>query len=283
MKKYAAVGTAIAIASAMAVCAPAFAHDMTAQDMSAMSGHDMAAAPNAMGGHMGMDAHMVMTEARPQTPADVERAKNILATLRKSIAEYQDSQVALDQGYQIFLPQIQQEVYHFTDYTLANREYAGLSDPRYPGSLLYEKDSHGRYVLVGAMYSAPPNAPPEKLDAIVPLSVARWHVHTNICLPNGLTLLDLLHGDVGATRENMPGMMPVAAAPETAEAINHRIGFLADGRFGFTGKIADEAECKDAGGHFIKQAFGWMVHVYPFNGDDLSVAFGTSVPKLPSN
>lgn len=277
------MGVAILMASAMASGAPAFAHDMSAQDMSTMSGHDMASAPNAMGGHMGMDAHMVMTELRPQTPADVQRAKDLLATLRKSISEYSDSQVALDQGYQIFLPQIQQDVYHFTDYSLANREYAGLSDPRYPGSLLYEKDSHGRYVLVGAMYSAPPNAPPEKLDAIVPLSVARWHAHTNICLPNGLTLLDLLHGDVGATREFIPGMMPVAAAPETAEAINHRIGFLADGRFGFTGKIADEAECKDAGGHFVKQAFGWMVHVYPFNGDDLSVAFGTSVPKLPAD
>ncbi len=285
MKKHAAFGVMILMASASAMLAgaPAFAHDMSAQDMSAMSGHDMASAPNAMGGHMGMDAHMVMTESRPQTPADLERARNLLATLRKSISEYSDSQVALDQGYQIFLPQIQQDVYHFTDYALANREYAGLPDPRHPGSLLYEKDSAGRYVLVGAMYSAPPSSSPEKLDAIVPLSVARWHAHTNICLPNGITLLDLLHGDVGATREYMPGMMPVAAAPATAEGINHRLGFLADGRFGFTGKIADEAECKDAGGHFVKQAFGWMVHVYPFSGDDLSVAFGTSVPKLPAN
>lgn len=278
MKIYAALSTAIAIASAMAVSAPALAHDM-----SAMSGHDMASAPNAMGGHMGMDAHMVMTESRPQTPADVERAKNILATLRKSIAEYQDSQVALDQGYQIFLPSIPQEVYHFTDYRLANREYQGTSDPRFPGSILYVKNSAGKYVLVGAMYSAPPNYTPEQLDAIVPLSVARWHAHTNICLPKGITLFDLMRGEIGATRADMPGMMPVAAAPQMAVGINRRLGFMADGRFGFTGKIADETECQDAGGHFIKQAFGWMVHVYPFNGDDLSVAFGTSVPKPPSN
>jgi hypothetical protein len=26
-----------------------------------------------------------------------------------------------------------------------------------------------------------------------------------------------------------------------------------------------------------------MVHVYPFNGDDLKVAFGMSVPKPPAN
>jgi len=80
----------------------------------------------------------------------------------------------------------------------------------------------------------------------------------------------------------MPGTMPMGS-PSSAPAINRRLGFLADGRFGFTGKIADAAECEAAGGHFLKQAFGWMVHVYPFNGDDLKVAFGTSVPKPPAN
>ena len=33
----------------------------------------------------------------------------------------------------------------------------------------------------------------------------------------------------------------------------------------------------------LKQAFGWMVHVYPFNGDDLKVAFGMAVPKPLAN
>ncbi len=33
----------------------------------------------------------------------------------------------------------------------------------------------------------------------------------------------------------------------------------------------------------LDQAFGWMVHVYPFNGDDLKVAFGMTVPKPPAN
>jgi len=26
-----------------------------------------------------------------------------------------------------------------------------------------------------------------------------------------------------------------------------------------------------------------MIHVYPFNGDDLKVAFGTSIPKPAAN
>lgn len=77
-------------------------------------------------------------------------------------------------------------------------------------------------------------------------------------------------------------MIPVASNPAAAQ-INQHLGFLADGRFCFDGKIADAAACESAGGHFIPQAFGWMVHVYPFNGDDLKVAFGTSVPTSPAN
>ena len=117
---------------------------------------------------------------------------------------------------------------------------------------------------------------------MIPLSVAHWHAHTNICLPNGVTLEDVLHGDVGAAHLDMPGMLPVSSNPE-APAINQRLGFLADGRFGFTGKIANATDCKAAGGYMLPQAFGWMVHVYPFNGDDLKVAFGMTVPKPPPN
>jgi hypothetical protein len=37
------------------------------------------------------------------------------------------------------------------------------------------------------------------------------------------------------------------------------------------------------GGHLLKQAFGWMVHAYPFNGEDLKVANCMNVPKPPAN
>ncbi len=266
------------VALALSINAPAFGHDMA--EMEEMDGHDMA--PNAMGGQMGMGAHMVMTSSRPQTPNDIERARDLINTLRRVLARYHDSRVALSEGYRIFLPTVPQEVYHFTDYGAASQEYSGHFDPARPGSLLYVKNSGGDYVLVGAMYSAPADYAPDQLDALIPLSVAHWHAHTNICLPNGITLDDVFRGDIGATHLDMPGMMPVASSP-SAPGINRRLGFLADGRFGFTGKIADAAECEAAGGHFLKQAFGWMVHVYPFNGDDLKVAFGMSVPKPPAN
>src|SRR5208282_5059225 len=263
---------------ALSINAPAFAHDMA--EMEESDGHDMA--PNAMGGQMGMGAHMVMTSSRPQAPNDIERAHDLINTLRRVLARYHDSRVALSEGYRIFLPTVPQEVYHFTDYGAASQEYSGHFDPARPGSLLYVRNSGGDYVLVGAMYSAPADYAPDQLDALVPLSVAHWHAHTNICLPNGITLDDVLRGDIGATHLDRPGMMPVASSP-SAPGINRRLGFLADGRFGFTGKIADAAECEAAGGHFLKQAFGWMIHVYPFNGDDLKVAFGMSVPTPPTN
>jgi len=267
----------LTVTLALSFSAPAFAHDMAA-----MGDMDGDSAPNAMGGQMGMGAHMVMTPSRPQTPQDVERAHAVMETLRRSLEKYHNYRVALSEGYQIFLPTVPQEVYHFTDFRAAQQEYFGHSDPRFPGSLLYVKNKSGDYVLVGAMYSAPADYTFDQLNEIIPLSVAHWHAHTNICLPNGVTLNDVLRGDVHGTQVDMPGMLPVSSSP-SAPAINQQLGFLADGRFGFTGKIADASECEAAGGHLLKQAFGWMVHVYPFNGEDLKVAFGMSVPKPPAN
>jgi hypothetical protein len=262
---------------ALSFSAPAFAHDLASTgDL------DGDSAPNAMGVQMCSGPHMAVTRSRPPTPQDIERAHDVIDTLRRVLTRYRDSRVALSEGYRIFLPTVPQEVYHFTDYGAAQQEYMGHSDPRFPGSLLYVKNSAGDYVLVGAMYSAPADYTPDQLDAIIPLSVAYWHTHTNICLPNGITLNDVLRGDVGAARLDMPGMLPVSSSP-AAPVINQQLGFLADGRFGFTGKIADASTCEAAGGHLLKQAFGWMVHVYPFNGDDLKVAFGMTVPKPAPN
>ena len=271
------IGAALAFATIIAGAAPAAAHDMGAMD--AMGDHNMS--PNGMGNSMAMDSgHMIMTPSRDETPQDIARALDVLGTLRSALSRYRDYRVALARGYRIFLPTVPQEVYHFTDYSAAAQEYAGRFDASRPGSLLYVKRG-GDYMLVGAMYSAPPDYNMTQLDELIPLSVAHWHEHVNICLPMGITLNDLLRGEIGAGREAMPGTMPVSSP--AAPGINQRLGFMADGRFGFTGKIADASSCVAAGGHFIPIAFGWMVHVYPFNGDDLKVAFGTSIPKPPAN
>ena len=259
----------------------ASSHDMAA--MEGMNGADGGAmnhamAPAAMGGMAQMENHMRMTELRAATPQDEARARDILETLRGSLTRYRDYHFALAKGMRIFLAGIPQDVYHFTDFPRTGQEYQGRFDIAHPGSLLYAKNPDGGYTLVGAMYSAAPEATPEELDEIVPLSIARWHVHTNIGLPNDLTIEDLLRDNVGADRVGEAGMLPVSAGPNAVE-LNHRYGFLADGRFGFEGKISDPKQCTAAGGHLVEQAFGWMVHVYPFAGDDLKVAYGMEVPK----
>jgi hypothetical protein len=275
------VGLASIVAVALAFGAIASAHDMSGMDMPAsdpMHGDN----PNGMSGAMSeMDAHMRMTTLGTPQPGDSDRAEYVVESCRRALIPFRNYHVALAEGFRIFLPQIPQPVYHFTDYRAAGEEYRGHPDLAHPGSVLYVKDGDG-YALVGAMYSAPPDYTPDQLNEFIPLSVARWHQHVNICLPEGITLNDLLMGEVGAGRSGMAGMIPVGAVPD-AEQINMRAGVLADGRFGFEGKIKDRATCEAAGGNFIPLAFGWMVHVYPLSGDDMKVAFGLSVPKPPSN
>jgi hypothetical protein len=139
MKHFGLVTAAIVLVAAATFSgpAPARAHDMAA--MGGMDGHDVDAAPNGMSGHMEMSAHMVMTPSRPQMPQDVERARDVLATLRRALARYRNSRVALSEGYRIFLPTIPQEVYHFTFYPAAAQEYAGHFNAARPGSLSTRK------------------------------------------------------------------------------------------------------------------------------------------------
>jgi len=276
MRTFAWLGL-LGTAAILALTGAVWAHDMSAMDMHG----DVS--PNGMSGaEMKMDAHMKMTAPRTATQADLDRADYVAETCRRALVPYHNYRVALAHGFRIFLPQIPQPVYHFTDFRASGEEYRGNFDLNHPGSVLYVKGDSGEYELVGAMYSAPPDYTEDQLNDLIPLSVSRWHQHVNICLPQGISLDDLLMDEVGAGRPGMPGMLPVANNP-SAESINRKAGFLADGRFGFEGKIADRVACESAGGHFVPLAFGWMVHVYPLNGDDRRVAFGMAVPKPPAN
>src|SRR2546421_9507525 len=133
------------------------------------------------GHHHGHAAHMSMTAMRPQSPEDVQRAKGVVAQLRDGIEKYRDYHVALNDGYKIFLPNIPQPEYHFTNYLNGFLE-AFSFNPARPTSLLYKKTSDG-YELVGAMYTMPKHATEEQLNTRVPLSMATWHLHTNLCMP----------------------------------------------------------------------------------------------------
>ena len=178
--------------------------------------------------HMhGSSAHMYMTAMRRQTPADVQRANEIVAQLRTGIEKYKDYHVALNDGYRIFLPNLPQPEYHFTNYT--NGFMASLRfDPSQPTSLLYRKTADG-YELVGAMYTMPKRATEDQLNERVPLSIAMWHLHTNLCVPP-------------------------RGERQTADW----------SKFGLKGSITTQDACDAAGGKFYPSIFGWMVHVYPY-------------------
>jgi hypothetical protein len=181
--------------------------------------------------HMEMNAHMFMTALRPANADDEKRAEQIAATLRQSIVKYQDYKVALADGYQIFMPNVPLPQYHFTNWRYAF-EAAFAFNPEHPTSLLYKKVPGG-YTLLGAMFTAPKNFTGDQLNDRVPLSVARWHKHINLCMPQ---------------------------KGSSWQQVNWK-------QFGLGGSIATVDACEEAGGRRVPQVFGWMVHVYPFEKD----------------
>jgi hypothetical protein len=198
------------------------------------AGDDAKAANDDMSGHdMEMSAHMYMTALRASNAADQKRADEIVAELKPAIAKYKDYKVALDDGYKIFLPRIDQPIYHFTNY--ANTRAAAVAfDPTKPSSLLYKKTADGGYELVGAMFTAKRSDTEDQINERVPLSVARWHKHVNFCFPT-------------------------LSSPAEAFA-NHEFR-----------KITTEEACDAVHGSWHPEVFGWMVHVYPYESDPAKI------------
>ena len=214
--------------------------DMPGMNMPSEDGRGMNSQQQAEGeamhamqpGHHMMDgAHMRMTALRPANPKDTQRADQIVAVLREVLERYKDYRVAEADGYQIFLPQMPQHEYHFNNYWNGFVE-SFTFDPARPTSLLYRKTRDGGE-LTGAMYTAPRTATLDQLNERVPLSVARWHEHLNLCMPRRDS----------TTRADWT-------------------------KFGLSGSIATEDACTQAGGRFFPQIFGWMVHIYPFSAPD---------------
>src|SRR3954462_1143494 len=200
-------------------------------------GEPQESAPQAQAGaneqmshhHLDMGPHMKMTATRPATQADRDRAALTVATTREALAKYKDYKAALADGYKIFLPNVPSKMKHFTNNSYAMENAVGFN-PAHPTSLLYEVEGSS-YKLIGAMYTAPKRLTEEDLDKRVPLSVAQWHAHVNFCWP------------------------PRDKRQEI---------FKKDPQFGMMGSISTQEACEAAGGKFMPQVFGWMLHVYPY-------------------
>jgi hypothetical protein len=179
---------------------------------------------------------MKMTAMRQPKPGDPRRAQEVVEEARNAAEKYLDYHTALADGFKIFLPNVPQKMYHFTNYSYAF-EAAFNFNPEHPTSLLYEK--HGDdYKLIGVMYTAPKRLTEDQLDERIPLSVAQWHEHVNFCVPPADRRREMLQ-------------------PHP--------------RFGLRGSIATQEACDAAGGTFHPVVFNWMVHVYPFEKDQAKI------------
>ena len=214
---------------------------------------DLNTATEAMNSHdheHHMGAHMRMSELRASNAADTAKAQQIVDSARSSLEKYKDVKVAEAEGFKIFMPQVKQPMYHFTNWKYAMEAGWGFN-PEHPTSLLYEKTGHDDYKLIGAMYTAPARFTEDDLDQRVPLSVAQWHQHVNLCKPPS-------------------GQNALMLQPHS--------------EFGLNGSISTKEACEAAGGTFVPRIFGWMVHLYPYektmdgiwsverqkNGDDMA-------------
>jgi hypothetical protein len=171
--------------------------------------------------------HMKWTALRPANTADTRRAERIVQVLRQTLAKYKDYRLAIEEGFVPLHPERKPKHYHFT--SKERRFLARIRfDPGEPTALLYKNTGDG-YELEGAMYTAPGGATEEQLNERVPLSVAQWHAHVNLCL----------------------------ATDGSGRRLNRR-------QFAIKEPVASESACQQAGGRFVPQLGGWMIHVYPF-------------------
>ena len=192
---------------------------------------------DAMSGAMSPNPHMRMSPPRAASSADSARAQKLVDNARGSLAKYKDVRVAEREGYRMFAPNVKnQPVFHFTKLSAAVRERFKF-DVAQPSSLLYKKDAGGSMRLVGAMYTAPKDATFDELNARVPLGIAQWHLHTNMCVPR-LTQ----RGRWTEVRNAKPVFGP--ASP-----------------------IATREACDSVDGKFLPVVFNWMVHANVFEDD----------------
>jgi hypothetical protein len=205
-------------------------------DMSSMGGM------NVMGESMAaMANHMCITPLGPKGPGDEEKAKALVAAVKASIEKYKDYKKAIADGYIQGNPEVKQPQYHFTNNAnirLADTQF----DPTRPSSLLYRQTPTQHFKLEGVMFTDSTSATEEELNQRIPLSIARWHEHTNFC-----------------------------GAP--ANKVNEYHG--AHPKFGMFGSIHTAESCKAEGGTFMPVIFSWMIHVFPYE-DNFKDQFSTN-------
>src|SRR5260370_25462554 len=106
-----------------------------------------------------------------------------------------------------------------------------------PHSAAREEEAKGLGARGRDAHGAKKKASEDELNERVPLSVARWHKHVNICLP------------------------PKGGQPRQASLRE----------FGFSGSISTEDARNQARGRWVPQIFNWIIHVYPSETDPQNI------------
>ena len=200
--------------------------------------------------------HMLMTVERGEAPGDRERAKQLAGALKAGAERFRNVEDAVAAGYESFPkdpPADLQEI-HYVHRKWSQAE-AEQIDPERPGALLYRRTDHGGLRLVGAMVTAPATASLEELDSRVPLSMTRWHLHTNMNVPR-----------------------PIWDEDEWARTTD-------DGQplFGPESPVATREGSEAVGGRFLPVVFGWMAHAYVFDDTIADDAPITEVWEMPGH
>lgn len=198
-------------------------------------------------GTMGAMRHMRMSPTRAPAAGDSARLAAFTDAVRRGIAPYRDVRAAVRAGYRpVFVADTSVgQVLHYSHFWRGVKENRRLN-PAEPGSLLYEVQPGGGRRLVGAMFGAPDRSTPDQLDARVPLAFARWHLHTDLCLPK-------------------PLWSKTEWARRTADGLP---------AFGPESPVATRAACEAQGGAFKDHVFGWMVHAMVVDHTALAAVWG---------
>src|SRR5947207_15963777 len=98
-----------------------FAHDHKQQQQTEPAQSDFDATTESMSHehHHEMGPHMHMSALRDLQPGDEEKAQKIVEQSRQALEKYKDYNAALTDGYKIFLPNVPQKMYHFTNWNYA--------------------------------------------------------------------------------------------------------------------------------------------------------------------
>ncbi|HSY80773.1 MAG TPA: dienelactone hydrolase family protein [Gemmatimonadaceae bacterium] len=217
-------------------------------DAAPIDDHDnpaVVAAVRAMA--IGETAHLLTTDRRPASAADSLRADELVVAIRDAIGKYGTPDLAARDGYRELRDgdTATRAIVHVFNWRYAIEE-AVRFNPAKPAALIYRRGRNG-YRLLGATYMAPGASTEEVLDQRVPLSVAQWHQHVDLCVPKPDDTARW--SEVGADGKAVFG-------PESA--------------------IDTQAGCDAVAGVFKPRVFGWMLEARVFVSDNPDSIWGTA-------